>query len=68
MRSEDMVRELVTGEVDRVYASTIRGRPDRWNAELWGNVYEFKQGGEDKERIALGINSPLGWTLSMATL
>jgi hypothetical protein len=24
-----MVRELVTGEVDRVYASTIRGRPDR---------------------------------------
>jgi hypothetical protein len=29
MRSEDMVRELVTGEVDRVYVSTIRGRPDR---------------------------------------
>jgi hypothetical protein len=25
VRSEDMVRELVTGEVDRVYASTIRG-------------------------------------------
>ena len=46
VRSEDMVRELVTGEVDRVYASTIRGRPDRWNAELWGNVYRFKQGGK----------------------
>ena len=24
VRSEDMVRELVTGEVDHVYASTIR--------------------------------------------
>ena len=46
MRSEDMVRELVTREVDRVYASTIRGLPDRWNAELWGSVYVFKQGGE----------------------
>ena len=32
--SDDMVRELVTGEVDHIYASTIRGRPDRWNAEL----------------------------------
>jgi hypothetical protein len=41
-----MVRELVTGEVDHVYASTIRGRPDRWNAELWSRVYGFKQGGE----------------------
>jgi hypothetical protein len=46
LRSEDMVRELVTGEVDRDYASTIRGRHDRWNAELWGSVYGFKQGGE----------------------
>jgi hypothetical protein len=42
-----MVRQLVTGEVDRVYASTIRGRPDRWNAELFSNVYGFQQGGED---------------------
>ena len=42
-----MVRELVTGEVDRVYASTIRGRPDRWNAELWGSIYGFKEFGED---------------------
>ena len=42
MRSEDMARELVTGEVNRVYASTIRGRPNRWNAELWGSVYVFK--------------------------
>ena len=25
VRSEDMVRELVTGEVDRIYAATIRG-------------------------------------------
>jgi hypothetical protein len=41
-----MVRELVTGKVDRVYASTIRGRPDRWNAELWSGVYGFKPGGE----------------------
>jgi hypothetical protein len=47
VRSEDMVRELVTREVDRVYASTIRGRPDRWNAELWSGVYGFKPGGED---------------------
>jgi hypothetical protein len=39
-------RVLVTGEVDQVYASTIRGRPDRWNAELWSRVYGFKQGGE----------------------
>ena len=46
VRSEDMVRELVIGKVDRVYASTIRGRPDRWNAELWGSVYGIKQGGE----------------------
>ena len=38
--------ELVTGEVDRIYASTIRGRPDRWNAELWGSVYRYKQGGK----------------------
>jgi hypothetical protein len=42
MRSENMVRELVTGEVDHVYASTIRGRSDRWNAKLWSNVYGFK--------------------------
>jgi hypothetical protein len=41
-----MVKKLVTGEVDCVYASTIRGRPDRWNAELWSNVYGFKHGGE----------------------
>ena len=41
-----MVRELVIGEVDQVYASTIRGRPDRWNAELWSRVYGFKQRGE----------------------
>ena len=40
------MRELVTGEVDQVYASTIRGRPDRWNAELWSRVYGFKQEGE----------------------
>jgi hypothetical protein len=46
VRSEDMVRELVTGEVDRVYASTIRGRPDRWNAEFWSSVYGFTLGRE----------------------
>ena len=46
VRSENMVRQLVTGEVDRIYASTIRGRPDRWNAELWSRVYGFEQGGE----------------------
>ena len=46
VRSEDMVRELVTGEVDHIYTSTIRDRPDRWNAELWSRVYGFKQGGE----------------------
>jgi hypothetical protein len=46
VRSENMLRELVTGEVDRVYASTIRGRPDRWNTELWGSVYGFMQGRE----------------------
>jgi hypothetical protein len=71
VRSEDMVKELVTGEVDRVYASTIQGRSDRWNAELWGSVSEFKQGGKIwplKEKIVLGINSPVGWTLSIATL
>ena len=39
-------RELVTGEMDRIYASTIRGRPDRWNAELWGSVYGLNQGWE----------------------
>ena len=37
------MRELVTEEVDQVYASTIRGRPDRWNAELWSRDYKFKQ-------------------------
>ena len=42
VRSEDMVRELVTREVDRVYASSIRGRSDMWNAELWDSVYGFK--------------------------
>jgi hypothetical protein len=41
-----MVKKLVTGEVDRVYAATIRGRPDRWNVELWDSVYRFKQGEE----------------------
>jgi hypothetical protein len=41
-----MVRELVTREVDHVYAFTIRGRPDKWNAELWSRVHGFKQGGE----------------------
>ena len=41
------MRELVTGEVDRIYVSTIRGRPDRWNAELWSRVYGFEQGGKD---------------------
>jgi hypothetical protein len=46
VRSEDMVRDLVIGEVDRVYASTIRGRPDRWNAEPWGSIYGFKQEGK----------------------
>ena len=46
VRSEDMVRELVTGEVDHIYTSTIRDRPDRWNAELWSRVYGFKQRGE----------------------
>ena len=46
VRSDDMVREMVTGEANRVYAFIIRGRPDRWNAELWGSVYGFKQGGE----------------------
>ena len=66
-----MVRELVTGEVDRIYASTIRDRLDRWNAELWSRVYRFEHGGEGmatKERIVLGINSLRGWTLSMANL
>ena len=43
VRREEMVRELVTGEANHVYASTIRGRPDRWNAELWSRVYGFKQ-------------------------
>ena len=45
VRTEDMVRELVTEEVDHVYASTIRGQPDRWNAELWSRVNGFKQTG-----------------------
>lgn len=70
VRSEDMVRELVTGEVDRVYASTIRGRPDRWNAELWGNVYGFKQGGEGmatkredctRDKFALKLDPKYGY-------
>ena len=39
---KEMVRELVTEEVDQVYASTIRGRSDRWNAELWSRIYGFK--------------------------
>jgi hypothetical protein len=46
MRCEEMLRELVTREVDHIYASTIRGRPDMWNAKLWSRVYGFKQGGE----------------------
>ena len=46
MRCKDMVRELGTREVDQVYTSTIRGRPDMWNAELWSIIYGFKQGGE----------------------
>ena len=47
-----MVRELVTREVDQVYASTIRGRPGRWNAELWSRVYGFKHGGPGGECMA----------------
>jgi hypothetical protein len=46
VRCEEMVRELVIGEVDQVYASTIRGRPNKWNAELWSRIYGFKQEGE----------------------
>ena len=38
VRREDMVRELITGEVDHIFVSTIRGRPDRWNAKLWSRV------------------------------
>ena len=38
------MRKLINGEVDHFYASTIRSRPDRWNAELWSCVYGFKQG------------------------
>jgi hypothetical protein len=45
VRCEEMVRELVTGEVNQVYDSTVRGEPDMWNAELWSMVYGFKQGG-----------------------
>ena len=33
-------------KMDHVYTSTMWGRPDRWNAELWSRVYGFKQGGE----------------------
>ena len=40
------MRKLVTGEVDRIYASTIRGQQDRWNAELRSRVYGFEHGGE----------------------
>ena len=29
VRCKEMVKELVTGEMDQVYTSTIRGRPDR---------------------------------------
>jgi hypothetical protein len=46
VRCEEMVRELVTREVDHVYASTIRGRPDSSNAKLCSRVYGFKQGRE----------------------
>ena len=71
VRSEDMVRKLVTTEVDRIYVSTIRDRPDRWNAELWSHVYGFEQGGEGmatKRGDYTRINSPRDWTLIMATL
>lgn len=46
VQCEAMVRELVTGQMVEVYASTIRGQPDRWNAELWIKVDGFKQRGE----------------------
>jgi hypothetical protein len=46
VRSEGMVRELVTGKVAQEHVSTVRGRPDRWNSELWSKVYGFEQGGE----------------------
>ena len=42
VRCEEMVRKLV----NQVYASTIRDRPDRWNAELWSRLYMFNHGGE----------------------
>ena len=38
--------KVVIGEVDHIYASTIRGRPDRRNVKLWSCVYGFKHGGE----------------------
>jgi hypothetical protein len=63
VRCEEMVRELVTGEVNQVYAFTIRDRLDRWNAELWNTIYGFKQKGEDmatRERIVPGTNSSKG--------
>ena len=67
-----MVRELVTGKVNPVYASTIQGRVDRWNAELWNKVYGFKQKGEDmatkkddctRDRLSQKLDSKYGYFL-----
>ena len=69
VRREEMVRELVPGEIDQVYASTIRGRPDRWNVELWNRIYRYKQGGggiaTKKEDCT---NTLISWTPSMTTM
>ena len=34
VQCEEMVRELVIGEVDQVYASNIPGRLDKWQTYL----------------------------------
>jgi hypothetical protein len=39
-----MVRDLM-GEVSNEYNGTIRGQPDFWTKEIWGEVYDFRVGG-----------------------
>ena len=34
VRCEKMVRDLVTENMNQIHASSIQGRPNRWNAEL----------------------------------
>jgi hypothetical protein len=71
IRCEEMVRELVTGKVDQIYASTIR--VDRIGGMQNCGVGFTCSSREGKvwplrKKIAPGTSSPTNWTPNMAIM